>query len=63
MQYSHDAVVGKAPGPPLRFTAGGKFESAALLVSTAIAEDDAGGDPKRQAPDEAGGSDGRKCWA
>ncbi len=63
MKYSQDGAAGKAPGPPLRFTAGGKFKSAALLVSTAFVGVDAGGDRKRRAPDGAGGSDGRKRWA
>ena len=39
MQYSREAAAGQAPGPPLRFTAGGRFESSALVA----AGDEAGG--------------------
>jgi len=39
VQYSREAAAGQAPGPPLRFTAGGRFESSALVA----AGDDAGG--------------------
>ncbi len=50
MHYSHKAAAGRAPGPPLRFTVGGWFKSAALV------EVAAGGGCKRKAP--KGGGDG-----
>ncbi len=33
MHYSHEAAAGRAPGPPLGLTAGGRFKSAALAVA------------------------------
>ena len=52
MQYSREAAAGQAPGPPLRFTAGGRFESSALVA----AGDEAGG-----VGGAAGGGGGARC--
>jgi hypothetical protein len=55
VHHSHKAAAGRAPGPLLRFTVGGRFESAALV------EVAAGGGRKRKMPKGGGdGSNSRK---
>jgi len=56
VQYSREAAAGRAPGPPLRVTAGGRFVSSALVAGG----DEAGGGQKRRAQDGVGGSENRK---
>jgi hypothetical protein len=40
VHYSCKAAAGRAPGPPLRLTAGGRFESAALAVAEGYNDND-----------------------